>query len=232
MGAGLGTRFGYHTEKIPKGFLLVSNKSMVLRSIEALIRCGIEHIYIGTGFKKEMYENLSAIYPQIECCYSPMYADTNSMYTLFNMRELIGQEDFLLLESDLVYEDKALTALIENQHDRVMLITNVTKFQDQYYVEYDENSYLKNCTTNKDEINPCGELVGIHKIDNKFYELMCDNYAQIKDESPKLGYEYQILSMSKQFPVYVLKVDDLKWYEIDDILDKEYAEQNIMKYID
>lgn len=232
MGAGLGTRFGYHAEMMPKGFIPISDKSMVLRSIEALIRCGIEHIYIGTGFKKEMYENLRAIYPQIECCFSPKYVETNSMYTLYNMRELIGQEDFLLLESDLVYEDKALTALIENEHDCVMLITNVTKFQDQYYVEYDENSYLKNCSTNKDEINPCGELVGIHKIGNKFYELMCDNYAQIVDDKPKLGYEYQILSMSKHMPVYVLKVDGLKWYEIDDIFDKEYAEKNIMKYID
>lgn len=232
MAAGLGTRFGNLTEKMPKGFIPVSGKAMVIRSIEALIRCGIEHIYIGTGYKKEMYEDLKSTYPQIECCFSPKYADTNSMYTLYNMRELIGNSDFLLLESDLVYEDRALTALIENEHDSIMLITPVTKFQDQYYVEYDENHNLVNCSVNKEEINPCGELVGIHKIGNQFYKLMCDEYAKILNEKPKLGYEFQLLSMSKIQALYVLNEEGLKWYEIDDIDDRDYAEKRIMQFIE
>ena len=62
MAAGLGSRFGKMTEFIPKGFVEVNGKSMVVRSIEALIACGIERIIIGTGYKKEMYEELINIY--------------------------------------------------------------------------------------------------------------------------------------------------------------------------
>ncbi|MFR5682855.1 MAG: NTP transferase domain-containing protein [Clostridia bacterium] len=48
MAAGLGTRFGSRTELIPKGFIEVNGKSMIERSIDTLIECGIERIIIGT----------------------------------------------------------------------------------------------------------------------------------------------------------------------------------------
>ena len=123
MAAGMGTRFGNMTEKIPKGFIPFKGKPMVVRSIETLIACGIERIIIGTGYKKEAYEELAKQYPQIQCVYSPRYAETNSMYTLFNNRAAIGNDDFLLLESDLVFEQRAIRELIDSSFSSAMLIT-------------------------------------------------------------------------------------------------------------
>ena len=228
MAAGLGTRFGQMTEKMPKGFVPFKGEPMVVHSIKTLIDCGINKIIIGTGYKKEAYEALKTAYPQIECIFSPRYAETNSMYTLYNTRDIIGEDDFLLLESDLVFEKKAITSLLESEFESAMLITPVTKFQDQYYVEMDEDCVLSNCSTDKTQINPSGELVGIHKLSNSFYKKMCAEYEKIVEDKPKLGYEYQLLYMSQHIqPMNVLKVDDLQWYEIDDIDDLRYAEDNI-----
>jgi len=227
MAAGMGTRFGEKTELMPKGFVPFKGKAMVIRSIETLIECGIERIIIGTGYHKEWYEALMKDYPQIECVFSPRYAETNSMYTLWNCRNAI-KDNFILLESDLVFEKRAIQALIDCEYDSAMLITPVTKFQDQYYVEMDENKVLTNCSTNKDEIHPSGELVGIHKLSYEFYSTMCDEYAKIVDEKPKLGYEYQLLSMSQHvMPMHVLRLEGLQWYEIDDVEDLKFAEENI-----
>lgn len=229
MAAGLGSRFGKMTETMPKGFIEVGGKSMVIRSIETLIACGINRIIIGTGYKKEVYEELKVKYPQIECVYSPRYAETNSMYTLWNCREAIGDDDFILLESDIIYSKNAITELMENEHPDIMLITPVTKFQDQYYVEYDEKGTLTRCSTNKAEIEAKGELVGIHKLSSPFYHKMCEAYAQIVEEKPKLGYEYQLLWMSQNVsPVYVLNAQDVSWYEIDDEDDLRYAEEHVV----
>lgn len=229
MAAGLGTRFGQMTEKIPKGFIPFKGKPMVVRSIETLISCGIENIIIGTGYKKEEYEALAVKYPQIECVFSPLYAQTNSMYTLYNCREAIGNRDFLLLESDLVFERKAITSLLECSYDDAMLITPVTKFQDQYYVEMNERNELTNCSTDRNSIKPSGELVGIHKISAGFYRILTDEYSKIADAQPKLGYEYQLLNVSKQIkPMNVLLVNNLQWYEIDDTSDLEFAQNNIL----
>lgn len=65
MAAGLGTRFGQHTELMPKGFIEVGGTSMIIRSIETLLACGIERIIIGTGYKSEAYDSLQERYPQI-----------------------------------------------------------------------------------------------------------------------------------------------------------------------
>lgn len=232
MAAGMGTRFGSMTEERPKGFIEAGGQPMVVRSIETLISCGIERIIIGTGYLREAYEELAKRYPQIVCCFSPRYAETNSMYTLYNCREMVGDEDFLLLESDLVFERRAITALQECEHPDVMLITPVTKFQDQYYVECDQEGTLTNCSTDKTQVRAKGELVGIHKLSNTFYKKMCADYETKVGELPKLGYEYQLLHMSQEIlPVYVLCEEGLKWYEIDDIDDLRYAEENIIQYL-
>ena len=232
MAAGMGTRFGNMTKECPKGFIEAGGQAMVVRSIETLISCGIDRIIIGTGYLREAYEALATRYPQIECCFSPRYAETNSMYTLYNCRQAVGNDDFLLLESDLVFERRAITALIDCPHPDVMLITPVTKFQDQYYVETDEQGTLTNCSVNKDEVKVKGELVGIHKLSNTFYKKMCADYESKVDELPKLGYEYQLLHMSKAVkPVFVLCEKGLKWYEIDDIDDLQFAEENIIQYL-
>lgn len=233
MAAGLGTRFGKYTEAIPKGFIEAGGKPMVIRSIETLLSCGIQRILIGTGYKKEAYEALKNRYPQIECVFSPRYSETNSMFTLYNMRQAIGSDSFLLLESDLVFERKAITTLLECEYSSAMLITPVTKFQDQYYVEMDLNGNLASCSTDKTAIHPSGELIGIHKIDTLFYQAMCRDYSTKLTTHPKLGYEYELLDVSQAIlPLPVLKVTDLLWYEIDDSSDLEYAETHIVSKID
>lgn len=58
---------------------------------------------------------------------------------------------------------------------------------------------------------------------------MCEDYAKIVEDKPKLGYEYELLSMSLNIsPVFVLNVPGLLWYEIDDVKDLAYAEEKIL----
>lgn len=236
MAAGMGTRFGKYTEYIPKGFVEFKEKAMVVRSIDILVECGIERIIIGTGYHRERYESLMEKYPQIECVFSPRYAETNSMYTLWNCREAIGDEDFLLLESDLVFEKRAIEELISCPFGSAMLITPVTKFQDQYYVQMDSSCRLVDCSTDASAIDPSGELVGIHKLSAEFFRHVVEEYAKVVDEKPKLGYEFQLLLTSQKgiagkLPasavMNVLRLEGLQWYEIDDENDLRWAERHV-----
>ena len=230
MAAGMGTRFGDKTKVMPKGFIPFNGVPMVERSIRTLIRCGIRRIIIGTGYHKEYYEELAKKYhPFVECVFSPRYAETNSMYTLWNCRQAIGDNDFVLLESDLVFEKAAIDSLKTCPFDSAMLITPVTKFQDQYYVQMNDHAELVNCSTNADDIEPSGELVGIHKVSNQFYKILCSEYEKIVDEKPKLGYEFMLLDVSQRVtPMHVMKMEGLQWYEIDDDDDLKYAEEHIL----
>ena len=59
MAAGMGTRFGNMTEKMPKGFIPFKGKPMIVRSIETLISCGIERIII---ISPKIYTNTMCIF--------------------------------------------------------------------------------------------------------------------------------------------------------------------------
>ena len=152
MAAGKGTRFGSRTTAMPKGFIEFKGKSMIERSIDNLLSVGINRIIIGTGYHREWYEGLCSRYPQIITVFSPVYADSNSMETLYRCRHEIGERDFLLLESDLVYDRKALSLLLEDSHRDIMLASDVVKFQDQYYIAVDENLDLLKCSTDKEAL--------------------------------------------------------------------------------
>jgi len=233
MAAGVGSRFGARTQTKPKGFVCVGGTPMIVKSIENLINAGIEKIIIGTGYQSSYFEELAKTYPQIICCKSDRYAETNSMYTLYYCSAFIGDDDFLLLESDLVYEPKALQILMNSEYSNAMLVTSFTKEQDGYYLCADSDGFLSDCTTEIARRDKCtGELVGIHKLSNHTYIKMRDWYDKIWRQKPKLGYEYAMLEMSQQGEkIYVLKEDPLFWYEIDDEADLLYAEKNVKPYI-
>ena len=256
MAAGKGTRFGSRTVDMPKGFIDFKGKSMIERSIENLLEVGIKRIIIGTGYHREWYEKLKQKYPCIETVFSTLFEESNSMETLYQCRNVIGKSDFLLLESDIIYEAKALSLLLKDSHEDIMLISEVTKFQDQYYIAVDSNKFLLKCSTDEKVledrygVKPYGELIGIHKISNKFYTAMIEDYGSHRKEYIKRGYEYEIQDISSSgndvfdneskevgspcviknitsLPMYVLKAEKIKWYEIDDEDDLKYAERFI-----
>lgn len=228
MAAGRGTRFGHRTDIIPKGFIPFHGIPMIERSVNNLIKAGIDEIIIGTGYHAEHFSRLADRHHQIKTVFSPRFAETNSMETLFQCRNTIGNRPFLLLESDIVYEQKALTTLLESPDPDIMLISPLTKFQDQYYVETDRHGFLKNCSTIQTELTPQGELVGIHKISPDFFTEMTRQYQLTANNEPKLGYEFQILrTATSGNPMKVLSLPGLQWYEIDDEADLRFAEENI-----
>ena len=57
VAAGLGIRLKEKTKYTPKGLIKLHGKSMMQRSVEKLIEAGIEHIYIGTGYLSEQYDD-------------------------------------------------------------------------------------------------------------------------------------------------------------------------------
>lgn len=215
LAAGMSSRIRERTGERPKGFLMMEEKSIIEMSISNLLEMGITKIYIGTGYNAQEYEKLALTYPQIQCVFNPKFESTGSLCTLLQFKDLI-MEDFLLLESDLIYEKDAIKTLIESNRPDVILASSFTNSGDEVYIEADENHYLVNMSKKQESLNDVyAELVGITKLSYQSFQKLCSNIEKGIYSSQKMEYEDGIIEISKDVNVFVHKQDDLVWCEVD-----------------
>ena len=217
LAAGLGSRLKDRTKAKPKGFVEIDNKAIVERSIEKLIDAGISTIIIGTGYLSEHYDRLKDKYPQIITCRSTRYAETGSMFTLYNLRKLV-KGDFLLLESDLLYDRSGLKELMNDARPDIILASGKTGSNDEVYIEADDNNNLVNMSKNMNDLAQIsGELVGISKISLLTFDKMLA-YAETQFEhgGNQFHYENGFVGISSDVGIYIKRIEDYRWCEIDD----------------
>lgn len=216
VAGGLGSRFGDRTKLMPKGFIEIEGVPMVERSVQKLIAAGIEEIIIGTGHCSEYYDELAKKYHVIKTVKNENYANTSSMGTLEVCVPYI-KGDFILLESDLIYDSVGLTVLQNEQRANVILASGKSNSHDEVYLAADADGVLNEVSKDKSVIpEPAGELVGITKISKACLEKMMAYYKSSADLI-KLDYESALKQVSVSGePVYVHKVEYYAWTEIDD----------------
>jgi len=217
MAAGIGSRLKGHFDEKPKGFLMVGDQPIIERSIAILLKQGIERIIIGTGYKSEYYDELAKRYSHVECVKNTDYRNTGSFFTLYNVHSYI-KDDFLLLESDLLYEEKAVSFLQNDSEQNIVLASGWTKSGDEFYIEVDKNNNLVNMSKKKHELkNTYGELVGISKISYTAFQGLC-RWAESHPEAARTrDYEYCLCQIAREVPIAIKRIDNLLWVEIDDI---------------
>ena len=212
LAAGRGTRLRGTLSDLPKGFLSLGGEPIVEQSIRKLVALGISRILIGTGHLSEAYDRLAATHGGIECLRNHDYTTTGSMSTLYNLRGRID-DDFLLLESDLIYEQRSLRTLLADPHDDVILASGTTNSGDEVYLEVNDVGNLVNVSKEAGRLGRIdGELVGISKLSLETFRQLCEATA----DKPTLDYEQGLAGLAAQRPLFVRKVDDLAWSEIDD----------------
>lgn len=216
LAAGFGSRLKEYTSNRPKGFIEVGGITIIEASIKKLLDSGIQEIIIGTGYHSEQYDKLSETYPNIKCVKNSDYSNTGSMYTLYNLKSNISK-DFLLLESDLIYDKSGLKELINLQCPDAILTSGTTHSNDEVFVETNEEKFLVNLSKDPDKLTKVySELVGISKISKPTFEKMCKFAEQSFYQNRFLDYEYALVGIAHAVNLFVLKIDDYTWTEIDD----------------
>jgi 2-aminoethylphosphonate-pyruvate transaminase len=230
LSAGLGSRLKGLAEAKPKGFLEIGGKALVEHSVNKLLKAGIKKIIFGTGHLDHVYSDFAGNY-NATCVKNEIYADTGSMYTLFNMRNEI-KDDFLLLEADLLYDSSGLEALIADEHEDAILASGKTNSGDEVYIEIDNDSNLINMSKDAKALNRLDcELVGISRVSYNTYRRMCNTAERMFLHDPKLDYEYVFVALSKSSPMFVKKIEDYIWCEIDDEMQYKRAIEKIFPRI-
>jgi len=215
LAAGMGLRLKELNKGRPKGFIRLGGLPIIEHSIRTLLACGIQEIIIVTGFMDGDYEKLSSQYPQIKTVRNEKFSETSTMYSLWCARNLI-RADFILLESDLIFENRAIQELKECPHNDCILISGKTEAGDEVFVSAEGNK-VKNISKNRRSFNsPVGEFVGISKLSHDFYQLMVRKMEDGFESNFKMSYDMDcFVAVSKNKHLDFLKIENLLWTEID-----------------
>jgi choline kinase len=218
LAAGRGVRLKEMGQQIPKGFIRLGDAPIIEESIERLRQAGVARIIIVTGHLHEFYDQLARRFSTlITTVHNPRFAESGSMYSFYIAREVIPDGDFLLLESDLTYEQHALTAVLEQSSDSVLLVSGPTRSGDEVYVEAKQGRLL-NMSKSRASLGAdvIGELVGISRISPQLYREMLAEAELNFGESLHMEYEQALVAAGRIHPVHCHLERDLAWAEIDD----------------
>jgi 2-aminoethylphosphonate-pyruvate transaminase len=164
LAAGSGVRLGEDGKLIPKGFVEVDGAALVERSIRRLVSAGMERVVIVTGHRAHHYDSLAKKHRGlVETLHNPLHASSGTMQSLYCARERVDG-DFLLLESDLLYEQRALTATLGSGHADVVLTTGFSDVGDEVWVDAPGGRLRAMSKERADLREISGVLVGICKI--------------------------------------------------------------------
>lgn len=216
LAAGMGTRLRNVCNNKPKGFIQIGKKPIIEESIEKLLKNNIREIIIATGYLSQFYEDLSKKYTCIKTIKNEKYSISGSMYSLYCARKLID-DDFLIIESDLIYDSMALKKIISFPESDVILISGFTNASDEVFVET-KNNTLINMSKDKSILkNITGEFVGISKISMDLYKEMIKTFEEQFKNNLLVDYEVDgLVCMAKAKKIYCCKIENLLWGEIDD----------------
>ena len=218
LAAGMGVRLKELNRGVPKGFISLGNdKPIIEHSIDALLACGIKDIIIVTGFMDKHYEKLRSRYPQIKTVRNEKYSETGTMYSLWCARNLVNT-DFILLESDLIYEIRAIKELLESTSENSILISEKTDAGDEVYVGADDN-WVKQISKDRKTLSSIvGEFIGISKLSYDFYLKLIQRAEEDFDSNLLISYDMDcFVAVAEINHLGFLKIEKLLWAEIDDV---------------
>lgn len=207
LGAGERKEFG-----VPAGFLELKDERVIDRMLNILRDNGIEDVIIVAGYEYESYEAL-AREKGLKIVRNKKYKWTGTMESLALAKEYI-EGDFILIENDLVFEERAIKELIDNSNRDCVLITNESGSGDEAFVEI-RNGFLYKISKDKHTFNKInGEMIGITKLSYDGFNKILSEY-EMYNENPYVNYEYCLLDIGRYYNIGYIKIDDLVWGEID-----------------
>jgi len=214
LAAGRGLRFGPGGETLPKGLIEVGGKSLIERSIDFLLSSGIQKIVMVTGHLADIYVDRLGHIKEIQFIFNPDYAKSGSMQSLALCDHFVF-EDFILLDSDIIYELGILHSLLAHNAENSIAISHITQAGDEVWVQGTKNRVTSLRKKRDEDGEPLlGEFTGISKVSR----VMLDNLLAIDSvEKPMRSSEYEdfFTAAAVQVEIEPVNIKYAKWGEVD-----------------
>lgn len=240
LAAGMGRRLGELTDENTKCMIKVNGITLIERMLMQLEKLRLRRIIIVAGYEaqklKDFVNSLDKSTP-IEWVDNPIYDTTNNIYSLFLAKEQLVQEDTLLLESDLIFEDSCLEKLLTDPNPNLALVAKYEHWMDGTVVTIDDERNITSFIAKKyfdySELDNYYKTVNIYKFSKEFsrthYVPFLEAYSKALGNNEYYEQVLRVIALLDKPEIKALPLDGQKWYEIDDIQDLDIAETYFSK---
>lgn len=234
LAAGMGKRLKELTQNNTKCMVKVNGVSLIDRMLHQIQNQKVDRIILVVGYKREILKKYIAslgIITPIIYIDNPIYDKTNNIYSLSLASNFLCEDDTLLFESDLIFEDSVLNMLISDSRPTLALVDKYESWMDGTCVKIDDEDNIEAFVPGKrfkfDEIKDYYKTVNIYKFSKDFsrthYVPFLDAYQKALGENEYYEQVLRVITMLDDPCIKAKRLTGQKWYEIDDIQDLDIA---------
>lgn len=235
LAAGMGRRLGDLTRGHTKCMVEVNGQTLIDRAIHQLSKLNLTRLVLVVGYKgmdlKEYIGNRYDDILKIEYIENPIYDRTNNIYSLALAKDILCEDDSLLLESDLIFEDSMLEMLVNHPDPNLALVAKYETWMDGTMVRLDSERNIVNFVPKAafrfEDVSVYYKTVNIYKFSKEFsqkeYVPFLDAYSKVMGNNEYYEQVLRVITMVHNSTLKALDIEDKKWYEIDDIQDLDIA---------
>ena len=236
LAAGMGKRLGAYTKDNTKCMLPVNGIRLIDRLIPQLSSLNLNRIIIVVGYKGDHLKRyLSGKYDdlvKIEFIENPVYDKTNNIYSLSLAKKELMEDDTILVESDLIFEDSLFQLIADNTYPNLALVAKYESWMDGTMVRIDDELNIINFIPKKafkySDKDSYYKTVNIYKFSKEFsqtkYVPFLDAYCKALGNNEYYEQVLRVITLLDHSDLKALPIGKRKWYEIDDCQDLDIAE--------
>lgn len=235
LAAGMGKRLKELTANNTKCMVKVNGVTLIERMLSQLDGLSLSRIVIVVGYEgKKLVDFIATlgIKTPIEFIDNPIYDKTNNIYSLALAKDKLCEDDTLLFESDLIFEDSVLEALVSDPRDTLALVDKFESWMDGTCVKISEDDRIEAFVPGKqfkfDEIKSYYKTVNIYKFSKYFsnthYVPFLVAYQAALGQNEYYEQVLRVITMLDDSGIKAKRLEGQRWYEIDDIQDLDIAE--------
>ena len=133
LAAGMGKRLKELTQDRTKCMVQVNGVALIDRMLHQIESRHLSRIVIVVGYQGEKlmeYIDTLGIRTPIVYVQNPIYDKTNNIYSLALAKDYLCQDDTLLFESDLIFEDAVIDQLLDDPRETLALVDKYESWMD------------------------------------------------------------------------------------------------------
>ena len=237
LAAGMGRRLGEYTRDNTKCMLPVNGVRLIDRVLGQLSQLGLSRVVIVVGYKgQNLIDYIGHRYDdrlKIEYVNNPVYDKTNNIYSLSLAKDKLQEDDTLLIESDLIFDDSLFRMILDNPYPNLALVDKYETWMDGTMVRIDEDNNIVNFIPKKafkyKDVDSYYKTVNIYKFSREFsqnkYVPFLDAYSKALGNNEYYEQVLRVITLIDNAELKALPITNgAKWYEIDDVQDLDIAE--------